>query len=161
MLKYQNQIDNSLKNIIEQPKDETFTNCCNNPAWNQTLQKPGNAYVMGYPSVCDNFQISDCGSFVEKFPLLLNPNLPLERSDEDFSRLFEESNEVDPINGTPTPTPKTGQGGTVPFIPFTNRILKTPESRTIIQTPGVKGFNLDPKLLFLGLGIILFLGLQK
>ena len=164
MFNYQSKIDNGLNKIIEPINNETFKDCCNNPAWNQTLQKPGNLYLLGYPSVCDNFQISDCGSRpVEKFQKLLNPNLTIDRSDENFSRLeeFQESIEVDPINGTPTPTPETGQGGTVTFIPFTNKILKTPENRTIIQTPGVKGFNLDPKLLFLGLGIILFLGLQK
>ena len=77
------------------------------------------------------------------------------------SKGFFDPIEIDPVNGSATPTPETGQGSTIPFTPFTNKILKTPESTTIIQTPNVESFNLDPKLIFLGLGIILLLGLSK
>jgi len=123
----------------------SLTECCNNPAWNSDLVKPTDLRLLGYPSDCDNFQINDCPNAKARLlPLLHKPSI-----------------EIDPVNGTATPTPETGQGSTIPFIPFTNKILKTPESTTIIQTPNVESFNLDPKLIFLGLGIILLLGLSK
>tara|TARA_R110002096_G_scaffold388140_1_gene582393 strand:+ start:822 stop:1337 length:516 start_codon:yes stop_codon:yes gene_type:complete len=66
---------------------------------------------------------------------------------------------TDPLTGRITPTPQTGQGGTVPFFPYTNQIAETPES-TIINVPsGTQsnqgGFSLSPTLIFGGLGALL------
>jgi hypothetical protein len=132
--------------MLQKVENISLTECCNNPAWNRTLQKPGGFYLLGYPSDCDNFQVNDCPNAKARLLPLLHKG---------------DSVEIDPINGSTTPTPETGQGSTIPFTPFTNKILKTPESTTIIQTPSVESFNLDPKLIFLGLGIILLLGLSK
>ena len=66
---------------------------------------------------------------------------------------------TDPFTGQILPTPQTGQGGTVPFFPYTNQIAETPES-TIINVPsGTQsnqgGFSLSPTLIFGGLGALL------
>ena len=108
-----------------------------------------------------NKRVEDCyrsKGFFDPLPFgIWNENEQIDMTVRQIDRNIE----IDPVNGSTTPTPETGQGSTIPFTPFTNKILKTPESTTIIQTPNVESFNLDPKLIFLGLGIILLLGLTK
>ena len=61
---------------------------------------------------------------------------------------------VDPVTGMAFPTPTTGQGGTVPYVPYTNYIQETPETRTVIvpQSQTSAGFN-PVWLLYGGLAI--------
>jgi hypothetical protein len=64
---------------------------------------------------------------------------------------------TDPVTGALLPTPQTGQGGTVPYVPYTNYIQETPE-RQIIQVPSQgqsqQGFSFNPLLIYGGIGLL-------